>query len=295
MHGVFVVVDEKGIIKKLNVTGTILKNDTVGYARNAGTICANLFGGSQINDCTSSANISGSFIVGGIAGWTVNSYISNCTNTGSITSVVNDRDFWKSTDDDGVEKENAASSVGGIVGSIAGGSVKNCNNRGAITATNSSKPDNRMSSMGIGGIVGWVRQNAIINSCNNFGNINSVKYGDKYGNYVGGVVGSTNYGQIYNSQSAGSLTGSAGSLTGSATHLYISGITNVTSDEENEIKGTLYSKSNFYKTSTAEYGLYIFKDCTVYGGTPDNYGTWVYTATENGPKEYGTQAKDNIP
>ena len=284
------MVDEKGIINKLNATGTISGN-----ARNAGTICANLFGGSQINDCTSSANISGSFIVGGIAGWTVNSYISNCTNTGSITSVVNDGDYWTSTDDDGVEKENAASSVGGIVGSIAGGSVKNCNNRGAITATNSSKPDNRMSSMGIGGIVGWVRQNVIINSCNNFGNINSVKYGDKYGNYVGGVVGSTNYGQIYNSQSAGSLTGSAGSLTGSATYLYISGITNVTSDEENEIKGTLYSKSNFYKTSTAEYGLYIFKDCTVYGGTPDNYGTWVYTATENGPKEYGTQAKDTIP
>ena len=291
MHGVFGVVDEKGIINKLNVTGTILKNDTVGYARNAGTICANLFGGSQINDCTSSANISGSFIVGGIAGWTVNSYISNCTNTGSITSVVNDGDYWTSTDDDGVEKENAASSVGGIVGSIAGGSVKNCNNEGTINATNSSNTDNRMASMGIGGIVGWVRQNTIINSCNNFGSINSVKDGAKYGNYVSGVVGSTNYGQIYNSQSAGSLTGSAGS----ATYLYISGITNVTSDEENEIKGTLYSKSNFYKTSTAEYGLYIFKDCTVYGGTPDNYGTWVYTATENGPKEYGTQAKDTIP
>lgn len=278
------MVDEKGIINKLNATGTISGN-----ARNAGTICANLFGGSQINDCTSSANISGSFIVGGIAGWAVNGYISNCTNTGTITSKVEAEAFWKSTDDDGVEKENAASSVGGIVGSIAGGSVKNCNNRGAITATNLSNTDNRMSSMGIGGIVGWVRQNTIINSCNNFGSINSVKKdGAKYGNYVSGVVGSTNYGQIYNSQSAGSLTGSA-------KYLYISGITTVTSDSETEIKGTLYSKSNFYKTSTAEYGLYIFKDCTVYGGTPDNYGTWVYTATENGPKEYGTQAKDNIP
>ena len=287
MYGVFGVVDEKGIINKLNATGTIS-----GSARNAGTICANLFGGSQINDCTSSANISGSFIVGGIAGWTVNSYISNCTNTGTVTSKVKAEDFWTSTDDDGVEKENAASSVGGIVGSIAGGSVKNCNNEGAINATNESNTDNRMASMGIGGVIGWVRQNAIINSCNNFGNINSVKDevkdGAKYGNYVSGIVGSTNYGQIYNSQNAGSLNGSA-------TYLYISGITNVTSDEDNEIKGTLYSKSNFYKTSTAEHGLYIFKDCTVYGGTPDNYGTWVYTATENGPKEYGTQGKDTIP
>ncbi len=289
MHGVFGVVDEKGIINKLNVTGTILGNNTVGYARNAGTICANLFGGSQINDCTSSANISGSFIVGGIAGWSVNSYINNCTNTGTVTSIVNEKDCWESTDDDGVKKKNAASSVGGIVGSIAGGSVKNCNNEGAINATNESNTDNIMASMGIGGVIGWVRQNAIINSCNNFGNINSVKEdGAKYGNYVSGIVGSTNYGQIYNSQNAGSLNGSA-------TCLYISGITNVTSDEDNEIKGTLYSKSNFYKTSTAEHGLYIFKDCTVYGGTPDNYGTWVYTATENGPKEYGTQGKDTIP
>lgn len=277
------MVDEKGIINKLNVTGTIS-----GSARNAGTICANLFGGSQINDCTSSANISGSFIVGGIAGWAVNGYISNCTNTGTVTSKVEAEACWKSTDDDGVEKEIAASSIGGIVGSIRGGSVKNCNNEGEINAKNLSNKDNIMSAMGIGGITGGARQNVIINSCNNFGNINSVKNGDKYGNYVGGVVGSTNYAQIYNSKNAGSLTGVA-------TYKYISGITNVMNDDDNEIKGILYSKSNFYKTSTAEYGLYIFKDCTVYGGTPDNYGTWVYTATENGPKEYGTQAKDNIP
>ena len=86
-----------------------------------------------ISNCTNYGNVSGtsesSVCVGGIVGISAADVVS-CSNNGTVNGTQN--------------------SVGGIVGcQQSAGSVKGCTNNAAVTATNST--------LGAGGIVGWVK------------------------------------------------------------------------------------------------------------------------------------------
>ena len=115
-------------------------------------------------------SISGGGDVGGIAGYTESSTISNCYVTGTITCSAN------------------FGSVGGITGEN-GGMITNCYVEADITHTGGQSA---------GGIAG-VNQITIEN-CYTTGNISS-------GNSTGGVVG-VNHGQITNCYTTGNVSGS---------------------------------------------------------------------------------------
>ena len=124
-----------------------------------------------ISDCINTGNIHADNVcAGGIAGLSA-ANISGCTNTGTISSCNN--------------------STGGIVGQQnAFGTISKCINRGNVDGSEST-------SLGFGGIVGWIKYDNIPGSYANYGEINIVEcenYGDVVaakGNDVSGIVGLT--------------------------------------------------------------------------------------------------------
>ncbi len=134
-----------------------------------------LFGyasGAEIHDVgIIDSNIQGSSYVGGIAGYAYSSStITNCYNTGSVTSS-ND---W----------------VGGIAGYASSSTITNCYNTGSVTG----------SSYYVGGIAGWAYSSVTITNCYNTGSVTG-------SSQVGGIAGRVFSSTITNCYNTGSVSG----------------------------------------------------------------------------------------
>ena len=145
-----------------------------------------------IKNCVNYASVTaGATYCGGIVGYTSNTLeITECVNYGTITTAANGAGGIA-----GGEAKNGGatytncynygtvigvSKVGGIIGSSYTATVTTCYNYGLITTADSSSLTK--SNTGFGGIIGWTTTNSNINSCVNYGEVNS------YTN-VGGITG----------------------------------------------------------------------------------------------------------
>ncbi|HIQ68282.1 MAG TPA: bacterial Ig-like domain-containing protein [Candidatus Faecousia excrementigallinarum] len=119
---------------------------------------------------------------GGIAGYVADGTISNCRNTGEVTT----------------SSVQSFSYAGGIAGRISGSSISNCCNTGGVTAKNDA-----------GGIAGWVTDNCTIISCRNTGEVTAEENaGGVGGNVSGGTISScSNTGGVTAGDDAGGIVG----------------------------------------------------------------------------------------
>ncbi len=122
---------------------------------------AQVQGGSISNLRIASGSISGDSIVGGVVGYAKDATIDNCANTATVQGKCQ---------------------VGGVVGSAFNAQVKRSFNIGAVSSQYEPKGYNFYA---VGGVVGYVGDASVINSCYNTGGITSK--GDKF--YTGGVIG----------------------------------------------------------------------------------------------------------
>lgn len=149
-----------------------------GGALSSGGVVGNVYSNGLISDCSNSGNIDGSAgsysSVGGIVGYSTSSIIS-CFNKGNINIT-------------------SAVKTGGIVGDfLCLGSVfvANCYNSGSITSNNSS--------IGTGGIIGYINgnnnsQSFSVKYCYNIGSLNS-----NSNSYVGSIIGFASFYSNFNS------------------------------------------------------------------------------------------------
>jgi hypothetical protein len=146
-QGLFGYIDDAGInnldLVDVDITGEFY----------VGGIAGCVSGDSNITNCTSSGEVSGTTDVGGIAGWAFsNSTITNCFSTGTVSGTNG--------------------SVGGIAGSISSNSsITNCASSGEVGGART-----------VGGIVGWVSTNSHITNCASSGEVSGARM-------VGGIVG----------------------------------------------------------------------------------------------------------
>ena len=159
-----------GTVENCNNNATI----TVTQQNGGGIVGAAYYtsteGDMVISGCKNSGNVTStsasSVAVGGIVGLSA-ATVENCENSGAVLGVQN--------------------SVGGIVGAQqSAGYVRNCINRGTVTAENPT--------MGVGGIVGWVKY---LNDDNNYPKENIIE-----------VTGCTNYANITGNNGVGGIVGS---------------------------------------------------------------------------------------
>ena len=131
--GLFNYISKDGIVKNLNISGSIKGNGSVGgiAGNNDGVIkncvsSAIIIGTSstgvggivgtstgKIENCASSSTVSGKKAVGGIVGWAYDGQVTNCWSEGTITGT--------------------GENIGGIVGTNAGDNIiKNCYAKGSV-------------------------------------------------------------------------------------------------------------------------------------------------------------------
>ena len=94
---------------------------------------------SAVTDCTNSGTVSGSYYIGGIAGFANDATVQRCFNTGKVTG--------------------SKSTIGGIVGKMDRATVQDCGNTGAVIRT--------VETWYYGGIVGNAIQQSVIENCYN--------------------------------------------------------------------------------------------------------------------------------
>lgn len=159
---------------KGNITNCTVKNTTIQGYKNVGGVVGNNLGG-NIENCSFSGKVSGGWWIGGIVGYmdkefglTTCGNIINCYNTGEIFGVKH---------------------VGGIAGAFNYvGSLSQCYNRGNIAISGGSEMGyDYETEAGVGGIVGFIASNAVIERCANFGKVESIQSASE--SYVGGIVG----------------------------------------------------------------------------------------------------------
>ena len=144
--------DNKGFIQSLNgtVTNLILENVNISGKKYVGGIVGKLIGGTvsncavvsgtitgtgtyvggivghaegetaRIESSYNAANVTGQYTVGGVAGYLDKATVTNCYNTGAVSST-------------------SSGAVSGVVGTFAttnGGNLSNCFNTGSVTSTN---------------------------------------------------------------------------------------------------------------------------------------------------------------
>ena len=222
----------------------------IGSNSNAGGIVGVDKGFSTVNNCENTGAISGKGSIGGIMGTSnIGSKFTGCKNFGKVTG----------------SKDN----IGGICGN-GGVNYTDCENHGVI-----SSADNKTN---IGGIVGYVTEDFIINNCINSGDIIINGTDAKY---IGGIVGHTsktltltnclNLGQIKGNSNVGGIIGfnectkidianafNAGEISG---HGIIGSINNQTS--------TCTSCVNIGKATASKYCIFDKQMCTGSGNAED--------------------------
>lgn len=200
------------------VVGKMLKTGTVDGTKNNATITGDTYniggivGGAYydqdttgtaarvpflIKNAENTGDVSGPYAVGGIVGLARSVSLETVSNSGAVTSNV------------------SGASVGGIAGDFGNGAkIDGAVNSGDVTKTNAG------GSYGVGGIVGWIRNNVsatynnnIISVVKNAHNTGAVSSDNSYG--VGGVAGAIYWAAtIENSSNAGAVTNTSGDATG---------------------------------------------------------------------------------
>lgn len=128
--------------------------------------------GAHIISCQNNVNITGNYNLGGICGYSVDSVIEKCFNTGNILAV-----------------NDSNADAGGIVGAFYKGSssasISNCYNIGTISSSGTQ------GERYLGGIAGDIGVNTSISYCHNMGSLSGTP-SDKAGYITGAVLsGST--------------------------------------------------------------------------------------------------------
>ena len=202
--GLFANIGADGNIHHLNVSANIVGSYRVGgiAGENAGTI----------SYCTVSGTVTGSQNAGGIVGYNTTGVVDNCTNNATVAVVssstyknniggiagINQNGTIQNCTNNATV--NGATIIGGIVGKNES-EILSCTNTGAITGTGNC----------IGGITG--RNDDIISRCKNTGDITGV-------DFVGGITGNNNQegsgdGMLKNCINSGAIIG-AGAVGGIA-------------------------------------------------------------------------------
>ena len=120
------------------------------------------------------AGVTGFFYVGGVAGYVLNSSITNCYVTGNVIG----NEF-----------------VGGVVGCVyTNSSVSNCYTTGNVEGN-----------IDIGGVAGWVGDNSNVSNCYATGDVTGI--GTTYGFWIGGVAGRLNDSTLSNCYATGTVSG----------------------------------------------------------------------------------------
>ncbi|MBR2334348.1 MAG: hypothetical protein IKA59_03295, partial [Clostridia bacterium] len=202
--GLFANVGADGNIHHLNVSANIVGSYRVGgiAGENAGTI----------SYCTVSGTVTGSQNAGGIVGYNTTGVVDNCTNNATVAVVLS---------------STYKSNIGGIAGINTKGIIQNCTNNatvdgatiiGGIVGKNESEIlscTNTGEITGTGNCIGGItgRNDDIISRCKNTGTIKGV-------DFVGGITGNNNQegsgdGMLKNCINSGAIEG-AGSVGGIA-------------------------------------------------------------------------------
>ncbi len=239
----------------IELTDSATKND-YRYAR-AGGIAGSVVD-STLTNCHSSGSISVSVkceyvgyknvipYVGGICGIAANSTLTNCHNTASVSGSASSKD------------PSADVYCGGIVGYLQDGStVIGCSNTGAVAAscTNSSSSTSDLETGGIAGCA----EGSVITDCYNSGTVTNVA-GASFGIIrpsTGGVVGYASETEVSTCRNSGAVSSTSSTRSGSDIFSWTGGIvgsTNYSSTVSNcyntaaisATAGTIYAEGKVY-------------------------------------------------
>ena len=232
---------ENAEIKNLSVSGNIYGRSEDDYV---GGIAAKAIDSKVINCQNKCKNVNNDYgDTGGVIGYANNCEISECSNSGNISTG----DYY-----------GGYKNIGGIVGYAESSHINNCHNSGELTGKT-----NWQGRMAVGGIVG--QSTSTINNCYNNGNINGV--------ITGGIVGHNDTGgQVSNCYNTGSVNSSttsiddqgnreAGGIAGRNSYIIKScyNIGNITSSYvENKMVGEI---SDALAGGIAGYSSYEIVDC----------------------------------
>ena len=223
-----------GYIVNCSVTGTVGGNLYIGgligyasYDSGSYTFCS-------VTDCHSEANVMGSGMVGGLAGYTGSSNISRCSATGNVRGLswdigglVGEMDYCVVTDCYAVGAVTGAANVGGLIGIVEDSStITGCFSAGSVTGAVVLFGQSDI----IGGLIGYMDDSSV-EDCFSVATV----AGDRL---IGGLVGRPGYSSIIDCYAVGTVTGSTavGGLTGtiisgrSIQNCYAAGAVVVTSD-----------------------------------------------------------------
>ena len=139
----------------------------------------------NISGCSVSGNIKGNMSIGGVAGNTINSNITDCSVEGTVTGkfskaggIIGNADRSRTTECHSSAMVEGISYVGGIVGrEMSNSNITACYATGEVKATTTSDEANA------GGVVGQMTE-CSITACYSTGNVTA-----ENGTNVGGVVG----------------------------------------------------------------------------------------------------------
>ena len=234
------------------------------------------------NVILSNANVSGLFMVGGVAGINNRGTIQNCSYSGTVTGIGDHANYiggLVGSNTHGIVEKcyntgniSGRAQVGGVVGDNDGGTVRYSYNTGSITGEgyvggvvgtgtgtglveycyntgNISATETNISC--VGGVAGQI-VNAVIKDCYNTGGVTGS------GSYVGGVGGRFKNSTIQNCYNIGSvigrfmLGGVIGGPDGVETKMVLNCIT-----MNNSITGTIGAGINYGRIIGEIYGVYL--------------------------------------
>ena len=168
--GTFDGKDSDGVMHK--ITGLTYNKSYADYAGLFGCVGE---GGRVQNTGLEGGSITGKMYVGGVVGSNDGGAVTNCYNTGDVTSKV------------------VLSYAGGVAGKNDTGTVKNCYNTGDVASAGDFSY--------AGGVVGFNDSGAVTN-CYNTGTVSSTGKGS----YTGGVAGYNDSSSVTNCYSTGDVT-----------------------------------------------------------------------------------------
>ena len=143
---------------------------------------------SDITDLGASESyIVGFSYIGGMVGYNAEGIVTNCYNTGNVSSFYNEND----------EFHSGGCGIGGVVG-FNEGDVTNCYNTGMVRMSGSCEYIEW--DVGAGGVVGDNFFGGRVINCYNTGSVTG-------GSYVGGVVGQNYNSDVINCYNTGNVTG----------------------------------------------------------------------------------------
>jgi hypothetical protein len=159
-----------------------------------------------------SVNVSSSYAVGGLAGYTTNTTVSNVTVAGSV--------------------QGSSSTVGGLIGFLNSGTISNSSSTATVTGVGS-----------VGGLVG-ISYTATVSGSYASGAVTGTTN-------VGGLIGSVNSGTISNSSGRGNVTGTdyVGGLVGQSDDFFAFSSGALGGDVTGAGLGTVYASGNVTGTN----------------------------------------------